>query len=627
MIQYAWLVPLFPALAFPVIVFVTRRLKTLSALVGIGAIAASFALSLGILWETLTFGVTMEKPVEYALSWLALPGAKEWALKIEAGVLVDPLSAVMLLVVTLVALLVEIYSVGYMHGDPGFSVFFGYLSLFSASMLGLVLANNFFMMFFFWELVGLCSYLLIGFYFHKPEAARASLKAFVVNRVADFGFMLGFFYLFLMFKTFNFRELAEALPHAPHMGLLAVAATLIFAGPIGKSAQFPLHVWLPDAMEGPTPVSALIHAATMVAAGVYLLARAFVLFASIPEVSLLVAYVGGFTALFAATIALAQRDIKRILAYSTMSQLGYMIMAMGVGSMTAGMFHLTTHAIFKALLFLGAGSVIHALHEQDIFRMGGLAKDMKITTGTFVLGALALAGIPPLAGFWSKDEILLAAYSNGYTGLYILGTVVAFLTSFYMFRLIFVAFFGRRRAGLHGHESPKCMTVPLIILGGLTVVAGFIGAPFVPHGFSSWVYFGEPHHLEPNYFVMATSTLVAILGIYLAWLIYGKEVISPEDLAQRWRSIYTVLYNKYYVDEAYLWFFRRVVLGLAEAFHWHDRHVVDGIFDGVGDTVRWSGHRLRYLQTGSLPVYALVFFAAVVVFVLWVATPVIGGIR
>ncbi|SMB95387.1 NADH dehydrogenase subunit L [Thermanaeromonas toyohensis ToBE] len=627
MIQYAWLVPLFPALAFPAIVFITRRLKAFSALVGIGAIAASFVLSLGILWETLTSGVTMEKPVEYALSWLALPGAKEWVLKIEAGVLVDPLTAVMLLVVTLVALLVEIYSVGYMHGDPGFSVFFGYLSLFSASMLGLVLANNFFMMFFFWELVGLCSYLLIGFYFHKPEAARASLKAFVVNRVADFGFMLGFFYLFLLFRTFNFRELAEALPHAPHMGLLALAAILIFAGPIGKSAQFPLHVWLPDAMEGPTPVSALIHAATMVAAGVYLLARAFVLFASVPKVSWFVAYVGGFTALFAATIALVQRDIKRILAYSTMSQLGYMIMAMGVGSMTAGMFHLTTHAIFKALLFLGAGSVIHALHEQDIFRMGGLAKDMKVTTVTFLLGALALAGIPPLAGFWSKDEILLAAYSNGYQGLYILGTVVAFLTAFYMFRLIFVAFFGRRRAGLHGHESPKCMTIPLTILAGLTIAAGFVGAPFVPHGFSSWVYFGEPHHLEPNYFIMAVSTLVALLGIYLAWLIYGREVISPEALAQRWRSIYTVLYNKYYIDEAYLWFFRRIVLGLAEAFHWHDRHVVDGIFDGVGDTVRWSGHRLRYLQTGSLPVYALVFFAAVVVFVLWVATPVIGGIR
>ncbi|MGB9661417.1 MAG: NADH-quinone oxidoreductase subunit L [Moorellaceae bacterium] len=627
MIKYAWLVPLFPALAFPIIVFITRRLRLLSALVGIAAIAASLVLAVGIFWEVLHTGVTMEHPVEYAVNWLAIPGPKEWLLKIEAGILIDPLTAVMLLVVTLVAFLVEVYSVGYMHGDPGFSVFFSYLSLFSASMLGLVVANNFFMIFFFWELVGLCSYLLIGFYFHKPEAARASLKAFVTNRVADFGFMLGFFFLFLLFRTFNFRELAEAIPQAKNMGLLTLAATLVFIGPIGKSAQFPLHVWLPDAMEGPTPVSALIHAATMVAAGVYLLARAFVLFAGLPQVMLLVAYVGGFTALFAATIGVVQRDIKRILAYSTISQLGYMVMAMGVGSMTAGMFHLTTHAFFKALLFLGAGSVIHALEEQDIFRMGGLAKDMKITATTFIIGALALAGIPPLAGFWSKDEILLAAYTNGYIGLYVLGTVVAFLTAFYMFRLIFVAFFGPRRAGLHGHESPWTMTVPLIILAILSVVTGFAGAPFVSHGFSTWVYFGEPHHVEPNYGVMVLSTLVALLGIYLAWIIYGREAISHEALAQRWRAIYTVLYNKYYVDEAYLWFFRRVVLGLAEAFNWHDRHVVDRIFDGVGDMVRWAGRKLRYLQTGSLPTYALVLFAAVVVLVIWVAAPVIGGIR
>ncbi|MGI9951057.1 NADH-quinone oxidoreductase subunit L [Moorellaceae bacterium AZ2] len=627
MIEYAWLVPFFPALAFPVIVFLTRRLKVLSALVGIAAIAASFILAAGILREVLLTGVTMEQPVERAINWLAIPGPEGWLLKIEAGILIDPLTAVMLVVVTLVALLVEIYSVGYMHGDPGFSVFFSYLSLFSASMLGLVVANNFFMIFFFWELVGLCSYLLIGFYFHKPEAARASLKAFVTNRVADFGFMLGCFFLFLMFGTFNFRELAEVIPQAQNLGLLALAATLVFIGPIGKSAQFPLHVWLPDAMEGPTPVSALIHAATMVAAGVYLLARAFVLFASLPSVMLIIAYVGGFTALFAATIGVVQRDIKRILAYSTISQLGYMVMAMGVGSMTAGMFHLTTHAFFKALLFLGAGSVIHALQEQDIFRMGGLARDMKITAGTFILGALALAGIPPLAGFWSKDEILLAAYSHGYTGLYLLGTAVAFLTAFYMFRLIFVAFFGPRRAGLHGHESPWTMTIPLIVLAALSVVGGFIGAPFVQHGFSSWIYFGEPHHVEPNYFVMLSSTLVALLGIYLAWLLYGRGAISPEALARRWKGIYTVVYNKYYVDEAYLWFFRKVVLGLAEAFNWHDRHVVDRIFDGVGDLVRWAGRRLRYLQSGSLPAYALVIFAAVVVLVIWAAAPVIGGIR
>ncbi|KYH32090.1 NADH-quinone oxidoreductase subunit L [Neomoorella mulderi] len=622
MIKYAWLIPVFPAVAFPIIIFLTRKVRLLSALVAIAAIAASFVMAVGVLREVFLLGVTMEKPVEYAAPWLQIPGL----LKIEAGILIDPLAAVMLLVVTLVALLVEIYSVGYMHGDPGFSSFFSYLSLFSASMLGLVLANNYFMIFFFWELVGLCSYLLIGFYYHKHSAARAGLKAFVTNRVADFGFMLGFFFLFAMFGTFNFRELAEAIPGYQNTGFLALAAALVFIGPIGKSAQFPLHVWLPDAMEGPTPVSALIHAATMVAAGVYLLARAFVLFASLPGIMLLVAYVGGFTALFSATIAVAQRDIKRILAYSTMSQLGYMVMAMGVGSMTAGMFHLMTHAFFKALLFLGAGSVIHALEEQDIFRMGGLYKDMKVTASTFIIAALALAGLPPLAGFWSKDEILAAAFDHGFTGLYILGTLVAFLTAFYMFRLIFVAFFGNRRAGLHGHESPLTMTIPLLILAVLSVVAGFVGTPFASHGFSTFVYYGEPHHVEPNYAVMLLSTLVALAGIGLAWLLYGRPSDVPEKLATRYRSIYTLLVNKFYIDEIYMWLFRRVVLGLSEAFNWHDRHVVDGIFDGVGDLTRISGQKLRFLQTGNLQTYALVIFTAVVIIALWMAAPVLGGV-
>ncbi|WP_338835815.1 NADH-quinone oxidoreductase subunit L [Neomoorella thermoacetica] len=622
MINHAWLIPVFPALAFPIIIFLTRRVRHLSALVGIAAIGASFVMAVGVLREVLLNGITMSRPVEYAATWLGVPGL----LKIEAGVLIDPLAAVMLLVVTLVALLVEIYSVGYMHGDPGFSTFFGYLSLFSASMLGLVLANNYFMIFFFWELVGLCSYLLIGFYYHKQSAARAGLKAFVTNRVADFGFMLGFFFLFAIFGTFNFRELAAAIPSYKNTGFLALAAALVFIGPIGKSAQFPLHVWLPDAMEGPTPVSALIHAATMVAAGVYLLARAFVLFASLPGIMLLVAYVGGFTALFAATIAITQRDIKRILAYSTISQLGYMVMAMGIGSMTAGMFHLMTHAFFKALLFLGAGSVIHALEEQDIFRMGGLYKDMKVTVSTFVIAALALAGVPPLAGFWSKDEILAGAFDHGFTGLYIIGTLVAFLTAFYMFRLIFVAFFGDRRAGLHAHESPLTMTVPLVILAVLSVVSGFVGAPFVSHGFSSFVYYGEPHLVEPNYGVMLLSTIVALAGIGLAWVLYGRPSDVPARLAERYHSVYKLLVNKYYIDEVYLWLFHRVGLGLAEAFNWNDRHVVDGVFDGIGDVTRLSGHRLRLIQTGNLQTYALVIFTAVVIIALWMAAPVLGGV-
>jgi NADH-quinone oxidoreductase subunit L len=621
-INYAWLIPVFPALAFLIIIFITRPLRTLSALVGITAMGASFVMAVGVLWEVLLKGVTMQAPVEQAVTWLGIPGL----LKIEAGILIDPLAAVMLLVVTLVALLVEIYSVGYMHGEPGFSTFFSYLSLFSTSMLGLVLANNYFMIFFFWELVGLCSYLLIGFYYHKREAARAGLKAFVTNRVADFGFMLGFFLLFAIFGTFNFRELAAAIPHYENVGFLAIAAALVFVGPIGKSAQFPLHVWLPDAMEGPTPVSALIHAATMVAAGVYLLARAFVLFASLPNIMLVVAYVGGFTSLFAATIALTQRDIKRILAFSTMSQLGYMVMAMGVGCMTAGMFHLMTHAFFKALLFLGAGSIIHALHEQDIFRMGGLFKDMKVTVSTFIIASLALAGIPPLAGFWSKDEILAGAFSGGFTGLYLLGTLVAFLTAFYMFRLIFVAFFGERRANLHGHESPPTMTIPLLILAILSVVAGFVGAPFVSHGFSSFVYYGEPHHLEPNYVVMVVSTVVALAGIGLAWLLYGRPSEVPDRIAARYRGLYLMLLNKYYIDEIYMCFYNNVVMNICKAFNWNDRHVVDGVFDGTCSFIRNSGRKLRLIQTGYLQTYALVIFTAVVLIALWKAASVLGGV-
>lgn len=617
-IDLAWLIPVLPAVAFTLIVFVTKRLKIVSALVAIAAMLVSFGISVGILWEVLANKITMEAPVEYAVDWLSVP------VHIEAGVLIDPLTAVMLFVVTFVALLVEIYSIGYMHGDPGFSRFFSYLSLFGSSMLGLVIANNYFQMFFFWELVGLCSYLLIGFYFYKNSAAEANKKAFVTNRVGDFGFMLGTFFLFLIFGTFNFGELAEAIHGYENIPLLTVAALLVFTGPVAKSAQFPLHVWLPDAMEGPTPVSALIHAATMVAAGVYLLARGYILFASSPGAILTIAYIGGFTALIAATMGIVQRDIKRILAFSTMSQLGYMVMAMGVGSLTAGMFHLTTHAFFKALLFLGAGSVIHAVHTQDIFEMGGLYKKMKITTWTFIIGSLALAGIPPLAGFFSKDEILLAAYDNGYTFLFILGLAVAFMTAFYMSRLVFTAFFGQESEHGHSHhvhESPWTMTLPLVILAVFAIFSGFLAQVFAEN-----IYFHEPHHAEPNVMIMVVSTLLATAGIFLGWLIYGKKAISAEKLAQQFKPIHTLLYNKYYIDELYQLFFDKVVLSISRAFNWHDRKVVDGIADGFAYLVRMAGARLRFIHTGSLQNYALVIFMAVVLIVLWMAMPVLGGI-
>ncbi|MBO8167779.1 MAG: NADH-quinone oxidoreductase subunit L [Thermoanaerobacteraceae bacterium] len=619
-IDYAWLIPVFPAIAFVLIVFVTKKVRMLSALTAIVAMVLSLIFSLGVLFQVLGSHITMETPVEYSIPWLSVPGVH-----ITAGVLIDPLTAVMLAVVTIIALLVEIYSVGYMADDEGFSRFFAYLSLFTFSMLGLVVANNYFQMFFFWELVGLCSYLLIGFYFYKNSAADANKKAFITNRVADFGFMLGIFFLWLVFGTFNFQELAEAIHHYENVGFLTLAAILVFIGPVGKSAQFPLHVWLPDAMEGPTPVSALIHAATMVAAGVYLLARGFVLFHAAPTALLVVAYIGGFTSLFAATIAITQDDIKRILAFSTLSQLGYMVMAIGVGSITAGMFHLTTHAFFKALLFLGAGSAIHAVHSNSIFDMGGLYKKMKVTTWTFVIGALALAGIFPLAGFWSKDEILLVTKEAGFTGLYVIGSFVAFLTAFYMFRLIFIAFFGEKHSDHHAHESPLTMTVPLIILAVFSVFVGFIGAPFVEHGFASLIYFEHPHHAEPDYGLMITSTIIALAGIGLAWLLYGKKAYDPEKLKQRFLPIWTLLYNKYYIDEVYQWFFDNVVMNIGAAFKWHDRKVIDGIADGFSALVRATGARLRFVQTGNLQTYALVLFAAVVIVVLWMAVPALGG--
>ena len=621
LIEIAWLLPILPLLGFVVISFLTKRFKMLSALVATGIMATCLIISIGVAIEVLRLGITMENPIEYSVNWLSLPG-----LTIEAGILVDPLTAVMLIVVCFIALLVDVYSIGYMEGDPGYSRYFSFLSLFAASMLGLVVANNYFQMFFFWELVGLSSYLLIGFYFGKHSAVQANKKAFIANRVADFGFLLGFFYLFLIFGTFNFGELANAIPAYANTTMLTIAAILVFIGPVGKSAQFPLHVWLPDAMEGPTPVSALIHAATMVAAGVYLISRQFVLFAHSDVTLLIIAYVGGFTALFAASIAIVNSDIKRILAFSTLSQLGYMVMVLGVGSVTAGMFHLTTHAFFKALLFLGAGSVIHAVHSNSIWKMGGLSKKMPITTWTFVIGALALAGIFPLAGFWSKDEILLVTRDAGFTGLYIMATFVAFLTAFYMFRLIFVAFFGESKAEHEPHESPPTMTVPLIILAVFSVVAGFIGAPFLEKAFWAFVYYGKPHHPVPDLLVMVVSTAVALSGILLAWLIYYKKVISAEKIKDTFKPIHTLLENKYYIDEIYQWFFDKVVLVISSAFNWSDRNLVDGTAHGISDSFRAAGAKLRFIQTGSMQNYALVIFIAVILLVIWMAIPVLGGI-
>ncbi|NLC06683.1 MAG: NADH-quinone oxidoreductase subunit L [Syntrophomonadaceae bacterium] len=606
-IDNSWLIPFMPALAFIMIVFFLRKAPQASALFSIACIFTSFVLALGVVGGILANPTT----TEHSVTWFSMPGVS-----LEMGTLIDPISGMMVFVVTLIALLVQIYSIGYMENDPGYSTYFAYQSLFAMSMLGLVVSNNFLQMFVFWELVGLCSYLLIGFWFYKHSAREAAKKAFITNRVGDFGFLLGILFLQILFGTLNFTDLADIIPTYTNIGLLTVVALLVFAGPIGKSGQFPLHVWLPDAMEGPTPVSALIHAATMVVAGVYLIARAFFLFVAVPNALMVIAYVGGFTAFFAATIAITQNDIKRILAYSTLSQLGYMVMALGVGGLTASMFHLMTHAFFKALLFLGAGSVIHALHnKQDIWEMGGLAPKMPVTTKTFVIAALALAGIFPLAGFWSKDEILLAALSNGYTGLYLIGTFVAFLTAFYMFRLVFVAFYGEPNPENHPHESPKVMTVPLIVLACLSVVGGLVGMPWLKTNFGSYIYFGEAHH-GYSLSIMLTSTLVALAGIYLAYLMYYKKTISAEAIAHRFQPIYKLLYNKYYIDEIYQWFINRVVDGAGRVAYWVDLYVVDGVVNGLANGTKWGGYLVRYLQTGQTQHYGMVLIAAVVVIVI-----------
>lgn len=561
--------------------------------------------------------------------------------RLELGTLLDPLTAVMLIVVTTVALMVQIYSLGYMHGDPRFSRYYAYLSLFTFSMLGLVVANNFFEIFIFWELVGLTSYLLIGFWFEKKSASDAGKKAFITTKVGDLGFLLGLLIMGMTLGTFNYGEvfgLVEA--GAISGGLLTLMAIGIFCGAVGKSAQFPLHVWLPDAMEGPTPVSALIHAATMVAAGVFLVARCMTIFIASPEAAMTVAWIGLITAFMAASIALVQNDIKRVLAYSTLSQLGYMIMALGLAGFTAGTFHLMTHAFFKALLFLGAGSVIHAVHTNNIQEMGGLSSKMKTTAMTFIIASLSISGIFPLSGFWSKDEIIASAHNHPF--FMVIALLVAFMTAFYMFRLCFLTFFGAPRDQEkydHAHESPKSMTMPLVFLAVLSVCAGWVGIPWLKHGFSSVVYHGHPHHVEANILLMIISSLVAVSGIALAYLMYYKKSISAEAMGRRFQPIYKLLYNKYYIDEIYdaviiqpiywtarsLWRFdagiidglvnlhATVTIWLSKVKYWIDVYIVDGIVNGLGLVTGAASSVLRLIQSGRLAHYLLVILFGLIV--------------
>ncbi|MFQ3670401.1 MAG: NADH-quinone oxidoreductase subunit L [Verrucomicrobiia bacterium] len=597
-----WLILLAPLAAAVANFFVLHPMRKVALGVSVGACAVSFGAAVWLFFQPEDYAVA---PVE----WLSFA-----RLTVTIGTMTDPLARAMLLVVTGVGLLIHVFSLGYMAEDPGIVRFFTKLSLFMFSMLGIVLADNLVMMFIFWELVGLSSYLLIGFWFTRPSAAEAAKKAFLVNRIGDFGFMLGILAAWGVFGSVGFVAL-EAAVSGGEIGVgeqvLFWMAIGLFLGCVGKSAQLPLHVWLPDAMEGPTPVSALIHAATMVAAGVYMLCRVFFLLELSPGALEVIATVGIVTAAFAGLIATQQNDIKRILAYSTLSQLGYMVAAVGVAATGAAMFHLTTHAFFKALLFLGAGSVIHSLHEeQNIWKMGGLWGKMRVTSLTFLAGTLALIACPPFAGFWSKEAILASAYERGNVFVFWVGLATAFLTAFYMWRLVAVAFLGSARSekASHAHESPWVMTGPLVVLGVLAVVGGWLGVP---------AYLGDPLEAHGLGWKEVASVVVMLAGVGLAWKLYGGREKDPVEIK--------VFAKKFYLDELYQGVFVGVQQGVARALSWVDRWIVDGlVVRGLATGVTVGGEILRLFQGGNAQAYAVIFILGVGAVLLWLVMGVMG---
>ncbi|PLY00440.1 MAG: NADH-quinone oxidoreductase subunit L [Desulfuromonas sp.] len=634
-----WLIPILP-LCGSIIngLFGKKVLRNewLIGLIGTAAVAGSFAISVTYFFQLLGEPETAKVHVVEVAKWMTLGH-----LDIGWSFLLDPLSALMLLVVTGVGSLIHLYSIGYMHGEEGFYRYFCYLNLFVFSMLMLVLGGNALVMFVGWEGVGLCSYLLIGYYFEKKSAGDAAKKAFVVNRVGDFAFLVGLFTLFWTLGsehgvwTIDFVEIAK---HGHLLGSGSFVVTFVtlcfFVGATGKSAQIPLYTWLPDAMEGPTPVSALIHAATMVTAGVYMIGRMNGLFAMAPDTMMVIAIVGAATAIFAASIGLAQNDIKRVLAYSTVSQLGYMFLAMGVGAFTAGVFHLMTHAFFKACLFLGSGSVIHAMHHgyhhahlhddpQDMRNMGGLRKKMPITYTTFLISTLAIAGIPGLSGFFSKDEILWFALKShqGSVYLWLVGAIAAGMTAFYMFRLVFMTFHGEQRTDArakdHIPESPWVITLPLVILATLAALGGYIG---IPAAFGKGLHRLE-HFLHPvfgktqavahgthafEFTMMGVSVGIAVVGIFLAWIMYIKSPELPGKFVAKFQGAWRTLFNKWYVDEIYDALFVNPCKRLG-TFLWKgvDANVVDGAVNGTGAVVKFLSSALRLTQTGVVHNYAL----------------------
>ncbi|MCG9970306.1 NADH-quinone oxidoreductase subunit L [Christiangramia crocea] len=626
-LSYILLIPFVPLAVFLVLGIFNQKIKpAVSGYVGVAGLAISTLLSYYTAFQYFFVHGKADGVYQTFVDKFIWMHFTE-SLHIDMGYLIDPISVMMMVVVSTVSLMVNIYSRGYMKGDDGYTRFFAYLSLFTFSMFGLVLATNLFQIYIFWELVGVSSFLLIGYYYTKTSAIAAAKKAFIVTRFADFGFLIGIFIMGYYTGTFDFQELTNPegvvilnWASTSFMGLSVItwALILIFMGGAGKSAMFPLHIWLPDAMEGPTPVSALIHAATMVVAGVYLVARLFPMFYLVEGGFALqiVAYVGAFSSLFAAIIAITQTDIKRVLAFSTMSQLGYMMMALGVSGFEghegvgymASMFHLFTHAMFKALLFLGAGSVIHAVHSNYLKDMGGLRKYMPVTNITFLIAALAIAGVPPLAGFWSKDEILVAAYENSQF-IYYIGVFVAGLTAFYMFRIYFGIFWGKDTKYEHTpHESPSSMTLPLLILAFLTLIAGFV--PFSELVTADKTGF-EAHLNLP---LAAIAVGVGLIGIILAWIFYKKE----NDLATRFASAFGVFYkwtsHKFYFDEIYFFMARKVFFkSVAAPIAFFDKKFVDGTMEGIGNKTVLVSRKIKAIQSGKVQDYAFGFVAGVVI--------------
>lgn len=629
MVDYIWLVPIFPLIGFLINGLLGTRLKE-KQIGTIGSLAIGFSF---IVSATIFFQILQVPSSERSFSHIIYTWIQTGDFQVNVSFLVDPLSIVMILVVTGVGFLIHVYSIGYMHGDRGFARYFAFLNLFTFSMLILVLADNFLLLFVGWEGVGLCSYLLIGFWFENKDYAYAGRKAFVVNRIGDFGFLLGMFLIFQHFGSLNFNSVFSQAPEVLTAGVATVISLLLFVGATGKSAQIPLYIWLPDAMAGPTPVSALIHAATMVTAGVYMVARCHVLFLASPLTLSVVAIIGVSTAFLAATIAMVSNDIKKILAYSTISQLGYMFLACGVGAFGAGIFHLSTHAYFKALLFLSAGSVMHALsNETDMTKMGGLKKKLPVTYKVFLIGAMALSGVPLLSGFFSKDEILWKAVSSPFGGfkLWFVGAAVAGLTAFYTFRLIFMTFHGQSRVSREDiHESPRIMTIPLGILAVLAIVGGFIGIPHVSNQFehflepvfTKYVYsdiFEGVHGLQSlELSFMGISILIASLGIGFAYLFYVVKPTLADEIAEKTKAGYKFLYNKWYVDELYGKLIVRPINVLSDVVLWRlfDVRIIDGFVNQVAKVTGKGSDILRRVQTGVIQNYAMSIIFGVIVIV------------